>query len=81
MIASTSSATVLSVEELHLGDGHVLRPGEVLMRDGAIADSEFSLGCHRIILALGQSPDLSVFPEGTEVREGEREAEARSELR
>ena len=36
----------------------------------AIADSDFDLDCHRIILALGQSPDISVFPEGTEVREG-----------
>ncbi len=32
--------------------------------------SDFDLSCHRIILALGQSPDVSVFPEGTEVREG-----------
>ena len=35
-----------------------------------IPDSEFTLLCHRVILALGQSPDLSVFPAGTEVREG-----------
>ena len=35
-----------------------------------IPASNFDLACHRIILALGQSPDLSVFPEGTEVREG-----------
>ena len=35
-----------------------------------VAGSEFELPCHRIILALGQSPDISVFPEGTEVREG-----------
>ena len=35
-----------------------------------IPASDFDLLCHRIILALGQSPDLSVFPEGTEVREG-----------
>ena len=35
-----------------------------------IPGSDFELACHRIILALGQSPDLSVFPEGTEVREG-----------
>jgi len=35
-----------------------------------IPGSDFDLACHRIILALGQSPDLSVFPEGTEVREG-----------
>jgi NADPH-dependent glutamate synthase beta subunit-like oxidoreductase len=33
-------------------------------------DSDFEVGCHRVILALGQSPDVSVFPEGTEVREG-----------
>ncbi len=36
----------------------------------AIPESDFHLDCHRVILALGQSPDLSVFPEGTEVREG-----------
>ncbi|MGB5492601.1 MAG: 2-oxoacid:acceptor oxidoreductase family protein [Woeseiaceae bacterium] len=35
-----------------------------------IKDSEFELDCHRVVLALGQSPDISVFPEGTEVREG-----------
>jgi ferredoxin len=35
-----------------------------------IPDSDFELGCNRVILALGQSPDVSVFPEGTEVREG-----------
>ena len=34
-----------------------------------IAGSDFELPCNRIILALGQSPDVSVFPEGTEVRE------------
>jgi 2-oxoacid:acceptor oxidoreductase gamma subunit (pyruvate/2-ketoisovalerate family) len=35
-----------------------------------IEGSDFDVSCHRIVLALGQSPDLSVFPEGTEVREG-----------
>ena len=35
-----------------------------------IPGSDFELACHRLILALGQSRDLSVFPEGTEVREG-----------
>jgi NADPH-dependent glutamate synthase beta subunit-like oxidoreductase len=35
-----------------------------------IPGSDFDLDCDRVILALGQSPDLSVFPEGTEVREG-----------
>jgi 2-oxoacid:acceptor oxidoreductase gamma subunit (pyruvate/2-ketoisovalerate family) len=37
-----------------------------------IEGSDFEIACHRIILALGQSPDMSVFPEGTEVREGEK---------
>lgn len=37
-----------------------------------IEASEFQIDCDRVILALGQSPDLSVFPEGTEVREGSR---------
>lgn len=37
-----------------------------------IPGSDFVLSCHRLILALGQSPDMSVFPEGAEVREGNR---------
>jgi 2-oxoacid:acceptor oxidoreductase gamma subunit (pyruvate/2-ketoisovalerate family) len=37
-----------------------------------VQGSDFELSCHRVILALGQSPDLKVFPEGTEVREGDR---------
>ena len=37
-----------------------------------VPGSEFVVGCDRVILALGQSPDMSVFPEGTEVREGNR---------
>jgi len=36
-----------------------------------VPGSDFAVSCHRVILALGQSPDISVFPEGTEVREGE----------
>ncbi len=36
-----------------------------------IPGSDLELPCHRVILALGQSPDLTVFPEGAEVREGE----------
>jgi len=35
-----------------------------------VPGSEYRVACHRVILALGQSPDLMVFPEGTEVREG-----------
>ena len=31
-------ATVLEVEELHLGDGHVLRPGQLLMNNGRVAE-------------------------------------------
>ncbi len=37
-----------------------------------IPGSDFDTGCHRVILALGQSPDVSVFPEGTEVLEDGR---------
>ncbi|MFQ5538394.1 MAG: 2-oxoacid:acceptor oxidoreductase family protein [Gemmatimonadota bacterium] len=37
-----------------------------------IEGSDFRIPCHRVILALGQSPDLSVFPEGTEIREDGR---------
>jgi 2-oxoacid:acceptor oxidoreductase gamma subunit (pyruvate/2-ketoisovalerate family) len=34
-----------------------------------VADSDFDIACTKVILALGQSADMSVFPEGTEVRE------------
>jgi 2-oxoacid:acceptor oxidoreductase gamma subunit (pyruvate/2-ketoisovalerate family) len=37
-----------------------------------VRGSDFKLICHRVVLALGQTPDMSVFPEGTEVREGTR---------
>lgn len=33
-------------------------------------DAVFELRCDRVILALGQSADLSIFPEGAEVRDG-----------
>jgi imidazolonepropionase-like amidohydrolase len=33
-----SAPVVISADELHLGDGHVLRPGEVLLQDGKIAE-------------------------------------------
>ena len=36
--AESTTATVIEVEELHLGDGHVLRPGQVLIQDGKIAE-------------------------------------------
>ncbi len=34
--------------------------------------SDFDIDCTKVILALGQSPDTSVFPEGTEVRDNGR---------
>jgi imidazolonepropionase-like amidohydrolase len=33
-----ASAVVIEAQEVHLGDGHVLRPGQVLLRDGLIAE-------------------------------------------
>ncbi len=33
-------------------------------------NAEFDIACDRVILALGQSPDLSIFPEGVAVNEG-----------
>lgn len=35
-----------------------------------IEGSDFAVDCDRVLLALGQSPDFSVLPEGTEVRDG-----------
>ena len=36
--AHESNAVVLEVEELHVGDGEVLRPGQILLLDGRIAE-------------------------------------------
>ncbi len=36
--ATSVSAVVIDAQEVHLGDGHVLRPGQVLLRDGKIAE-------------------------------------------
>ncbi len=36
--AHATSATVIEVDELHVGDGTVLRPGQVLMTDGKIVE-------------------------------------------
>ncbi|HQL54109.1 MAG TPA: FAD-dependent oxidoreductase, partial [Phycisphaerae bacterium] len=35
-------------------------------------DAQFEVRCDRVILALGQTPELSIFPEGADVREGEK---------
>jgi imidazolonepropionase-like amidohydrolase len=36
--AASASAVVIEAQEVHLGDGHVLRPGQILLRDGKIAE-------------------------------------------
>ena len=66
--AATSSggAYRLTCRQMELGE-----PDESgRRRPVEIERSDFEVECDRVILALGQSPDLSVFPEGTEVREG-----------
>ncbi|MDY7107410.1 MAG: FAD-dependent oxidoreductase [Planctomycetota bacterium] len=58
---------VLTCQRMELGepdDSGRRRPVE-------IEGSDFEIYCDRVILALGQSPELSVFPEGTEVHEGD----------
>ena len=37
-----------------------------------VPGTEYSVPCHKVVLALGQSADLSLFPPGVEVREGAR---------
>ena len=58
----------LTCREMELGEPDASGRRRPLEIEG----SDFDLSCHRLILALGQAPDLSVFPEGTEVREGHR---------
>lgn len=36
--AQESGATVIHAEQLHLGDGHVLEPGQILVEDGRIVE-------------------------------------------
>mgnify|MGYP006178128209 CR=1 FL=1 len=37
-----------------------------------VPGTEYWVPCHKVVLALGQSADLSLFPADTEVREGVR---------
>ena len=80
-IAFLTQPIALEAEAQADGDGanHGLRcrrmalgepDGSGRRRPVEIPDSDFDIPCTRVILALGQSPDVSVFPEGTEVREG-----------
>jgi 2-oxoacid:acceptor oxidoreductase gamma subunit (pyruvate/2-ketoisovalerate family) len=73
------------VSPLHLSDsdhgplltcqGMVLGPPDDSGRPRPIADtspeSRFDLRCDLVILALGQSHDISILPEGAEIKEGE----------
>ena len=68
-IASSNDGNgyVLTCRRMQLGepdDSGRRRPVE-------IPGSDFTIQCDRVLLALGQSPQLSVFPEGTEVHEGD----------
>ncbi len=35
-------------------------------------DAQFEVRCDRVLLALGQTPDLSIFPEGSDVHDGQK---------
>ncbi len=52
-----------------------MRPGEPdesgRRRPVEVTGSDFAIECDRVLLALGQSPELSIFPEGTVVHDGE----------
>lgn len=57
---------VLTCRRMELGepdDSGRRRPVEV-------EGSDFDLVCDRVLLALGQSQEMSIFPEGTEIRDG-----------
>ncbi len=65
----TPTGQVLTCQRMELG------PADASGRRAPVPveteDAFFEIPCERVILALGQSPDLSVFPEGTDVHEGE----------
>ncbi len=64
-IASNGDKYLLTCRRMELGapdDSGRRRPVEV-------PGSDYDVPCDRVVLALGQSPDMSVFPEGTEVRD------------
>lgn len=65
-----AKGTAVTCQRMRLGD-----PDESGRRRPVPIESEdaqFELRCDRVIAALGQSPDLTVFPEGTDVRDGEQ---------
>jgi len=61
-------AALLTCQRMQLGepDESGRRRPVPLEGDGA----QYDLRCDRVIAALGQTPDVSIFPEGTEVRDG-----------
>ncbi len=64
-----AAAAVLTCQRMRLGE-----PDESGRRrpvPETTDDAFFDLQCDRVILALGQSPDVSILPEGSEVGAGE----------
>lgn len=69
-LQSDAKGPLLTCQRMELGE-----PDESGRRRPVPLTSEdafFNLRCDRVILALGQSADLSIFPEGADVREGDR---------
>jgi NADPH-dependent glutamate synthase beta subunit-like oxidoreductase/Pyruvate/2-oxoacid:ferredoxin oxidoreductase delta subunit len=68
-LSETASGTVLTCQ------GMVLGPPDDSGRPRPIADTSpeahFDLPCDQVILALGQSHDISILPEGAEIKEGQ----------
>lgn len=64
----STAGAVLTCQRMQLGE-----PDESGRRRPVPIESEdaqFEIRCDRVIAALGQSPDLSIYPEGSDVRDG-----------
>lgn len=65
----TPTGAVLTCQRMQLGEPDESgrrRPVPIESEDG-----QFEVRCDRVILALGQSPELSIVPEGADVKDGE----------
>jgi 2-oxoacid:acceptor oxidoreductase gamma subunit (pyruvate/2-ketoisovalerate family) len=68
-LRSDSVGPLLTCVRMRLGDPDASgRPAPV---EETTDDAYFDIRCDKVILAVGQSSDLSILPEGSEVREGD----------
>ncbi|MEK7711293.1 MAG: FAD-dependent oxidoreductase [Planctomycetota bacterium] len=69
-VQENDSSLSLTCQRMRLGEPD--ESGRARPVPETTEDAFFDIPCDRVILALGQTPDLSIIPEGSEIRENGR---------